>query len=151
MRPETELGFRTSNISRLLNERPVIAMPYRNFNDLRALISRRDEMWVFQELADWIESMDADFKEYISTTSDRLYLCRREIESHVHHREFVPEQLYPYTEMMEQHISHMKTFSSEVLRARVLYSNETDLQNWSGIPIEEVVAALNTMNGGYRK
>jgi len=56
MRPETELGFRTSNISRLLNERPVIAKPYRNFNDLRALISRRDEMWVFQELADWIES-----------------------------------------------------------------------------------------------
>ena len=151
MRPETELGFRTSNISRLLNERPVIAMPYRNFNDLRALISRRDEMWVFQELADWIESMDADFKEYISTTIDRLYLCRREIESHVHHREIVPELLYPYTEMMEQHISHMKTFSSEVLRARVLYSNETDLQNWSGIPIESVIAALNAMNGGYTK
>jgi len=151
MLPETELGFRTSNISRLLNERPVIAKPYRNFNDLRALISRRDEMWVFQELADWIESMDADFKEYISTTIDRLYLCRREIENHVHHRELVPEKLYPYTEMMEQHISHMKTFSSEVLRARVLYSNEADLQNWSGVPIEEVVAALNTMNGGYRK
>lgn len=151
LQPETELGFRSSNISRLLNARPVMAAPYRNFNDLRAMINRRDEMWVFQELADWIENMDSDFREYLSTTIDRLYLYRKEIENHIHYRELVPEQLYPYTEAMEQRISHMKTFSSEVLRARVLYANETDLQNWSGIPIEKVVAALNAMNGGYLK
>ena len=151
MLPETELGFRTSNISRLLNERPVIAMPYRNFNDLRALISRRDEMWVFQELVDWIDNTDADFRNHLSTTIDRLHWCRKAIENHIHYRHLVPEQLYPCTEAIEQHISRMKTFSPEVLQARVLYSNETDLQNWSGIPIEDVVAALNTMNGGYRK
>lgn len=151
LQPETELGFRGSSISRLLNARPVIAAPYRNFNDLRALINRRDEMWVFQELVDWVENMDADFREYLSTTIDRLFLYREEIENHIHYRDMVPDLLYPYTEAMEQRLSRMKTFSSEVLRARVLYSNETDLQNWSGIPIESVIAALKAMNGGYTK
>ena len=151
LQPETELGFRGSSISRLLNARPVIAAPYTNFNDLRALINRRDEMWVFQELVDWVENMDADFREYLSTTIDRLFLYREEIENHIHYRDMVPDLLYPYTEAMEQRLSRMKTFSSEVLRARVLYSNETDLQNWSGIPIESVIAALKAMNGGYTK
>lgn len=151
IRPESELGFRSSSIDRILSMRPLMATPYRNFNDLRALINRRDEMWVFQELVDWIENIDADFREYLSTTIDRLNLYREEIENHIHYRDMVPDLLYPYTEAIEQRISHMKTFSSEVLRARVLYSNETDLQNWSGIPIESVIAALKAMNGGYTK
>ena len=107
-------------------------------------------MWVFEELSEWVEGLDPDFRDELSTTIDRLYLHQSEIEAHVHHRDLVPEQLFMLTEAIEQHISNMRTFSAEVLRARVLYSTDADLQNWSGVPITDVLAALDTLNGGDR-
>ena len=150
MEPVTGLGLRTSNLERLFRERPAIVAPHKNFNDLRALINRRDEMWIFEELVEWIEGLDPDFRDEISITIDRLYLHREEIEAHVHHIDLVPEQLFKLTEAIEHHISKMRTFSAEVLRARVLYSADTELQNWSGVPISDVIAALDTLNGGNR-
>lgn len=150
LQPETDLGFRVGNLERLFLERPTVKTPHKNFNDLRALINRRDEMWVFEELLEWIEELDPDFKAELSTTIDRLYLHRAEIEAHVQHRELVPEQLFTLTEAIENHISNMRTFSAEVLRARVLYSTDADLSNWSGVLIADVLAALDTLNGGNR-
>lgn len=150
LQPETDLGYRVGNLERLFRERPAVKAPHKNFNDLRTLINRRDEMWVFEELAEWIAELDPDFRYELSTTIDRLYLHQSEIEAHVHHRDLVPEQLFMLTEAIEQHISNMRTFSAEVLRARVLYSTDADLQNWSGVPITDVLAALDTLNGGDR-
>lgn len=150
LQPQAELGYRIANLERLFRERPAVEVPYKNFNDLRAMINRKDEMWVFGELEEWIAALDADFGDYLSTTIARLYLQRGEIEAHVHHRELVPEQLFDYTEKLEHYISNMRTFSAEVLRARVLYSADADLQNWSGVPISDVLAALDTLNGGNR-
>ena len=150
LQPEAELGYRVGNLARLFRERPAVKVPHKNFNDLRALINRRDEMWVFEELVEWVDGLDHDFRDELSTTLDRLYLHQSEIESHVHHRDLVPEQLFMLTEAIEHHISNMRTFSAEVLRARVLYSTDADLQNWSGVPITDVLAALDTLNGGER-
>lgn len=150
LQPETDLGYRVGNLERLFRERPAVKAPHKNFNDLRALINRRDEMWVFEELAEWVSELDPDFKADLATTIDRLYLNRSEIEAHVHHRDLVPEQLFMLTEAMEHHISNMRTFSAEVLRARVLYSTDADLQNWSGTSITDVLTALDTLNGGNR-
>lgn len=146
--PITRLGFHTSNLERLFRERPAVEVPHKNFNDLRALINHRDEMWIFEELEEWITELDPDFRDYLSTTIDRLHLCRGEIKAHVHYRELIPEQLFALTEEIEHLISNMRTFSAEVLRARLLYSTETDLQNWNGVPITDVLATLNTLNGG---
>ena len=150
LQPETDLGFRVGNLERLFLERPTVKTPHKNFNDLRELINRRDEMWVFEELVEWIAGLDPDFKDDLSTTIARLYLHRAEIEAHVQHRELVPEQLFTLTEAMENHISNMRTFSAEVLRARMLYSADADLPNWSGVPISDVLTALDTLNGGNR-
>lgn len=150
LQPQAELGYRIANLERLFRERPAVEVPYKNFNDLRAIINRKDEMWVFEELVEWCAGIDADFAEYLSTTIARLYLHRNEIEANVYHRELVPDQLFEYTEELEHHISNMRTFSAEVLRARVLYSADADLQNWSGVPISDVLAALDTLNGGNR-
>lgn len=150
MEPVTGLGLRTSNLERLFRERPAIKIPHKNFNDLRALINRRDEMWVFEELVEWVAGLDPDFRNELSTTIDRLHLHRVEIEAHVHHRELIPEQLFMLTEAIEHRISNMRTFSAEVLRARVLYSTEAELSNWSGIPITDVLTVLDTLNGGDR-
>ena len=150
LQPETDLGFRVGNLERLFLERPTVKTPHKNFNDLRELINRRDEMWVFEELVEWIEGLDPNFKAELSTTIDRLYLHREEIEAHIQHRELVPEQLFTLTEAMENHISNMRTFSAEVLRARMLYSADADLPNWSGVPISDVLTALDTLNGGNR-
>lgn len=147
MVPETELGLRKTNLNQMITARPDIEVPYKNFNALRTLINRRDEMWVFEELEEWIERLNPEFKEELSTTIDRLYLQQNQIEAHVHHREYVPKNLFTLTEQMEQYISKMRTFSAEVLRARVLYSVEADLENWSGIPIENVIQELEILKG----
>ena len=150
LKPVSDLGFRGGNLERLFQERPAIVAPHKNYNDLRGIINRRDEMWVFEELREWIADLDPDFKACLSTTIERLDLLNEEIDAHVHYRELVPEQMFTLTEELEHHISNMRTFSAEVLRARVLYSADADLQNWSGIPISDVLAALDTMNGGNR-
>lgn len=150
LKPVSDLGFRGGNLERLFQERPAIVTPHKNYNDLRGIINRRDEMWVFEELHEWIADLDPDFKACLSTTIERLDLLNEEIDAHVHYRELVPEQMFTLTEEIEHHISNMRTFSAEVLRARVLYSADADLQNWSGVPISDVLAALDTMNGGNR-
>ena len=151
MEPIAGLGLRTSNLDRLFKERPAVKTPHKNFNDLRTLINRRDEMWIFDELVEWTTELDPDFKDYLSITIDRLYLHQNEIEAHVHYRDLIPEQLFKLTEEIEYYISNMRTFSAEVLRARLLYSAEADLQNWNGVPITNVLAALNALNGGDTK
>lgn len=150
LQPETDLGFRVGNLERLFRERPAVKVSHKNYNDLRSLINRRDEMWVFEELGEWIAELDPDFRKELVTTIDRLYLYQGEIEAHVQHRELVPEQLFTLTEAIENHISKMRTFSAEVLRARLLYSTDADLSNWSGVPIADVLTALDTLNGGNR-
>ena len=151
MEPVTGLGLHTSNLERLFRERPAVKTPHKNFNDLRTLINRRDEMWIFDELVEWTAELDPDFKDYLSITIERLYLHQNEIEAHVYYKDLVPEQLFKLTEEIEYHISNMRTFSAEVLRARLLYSTEVDLQNWNGVPITNVLTALNTLNGGDKK
>ncbi len=148
LQPDTGLGLRGSNLERLFQARPAIQEPHRNFNDLRALISRRDEMWVFEEIVEWTDGVEPNFKKHLGTTIDRLNRHRKEIEAHVHYRELVPEQLYAFTEALEHCLAAQRVFSPEVLRARVLYSVDTDLENWNGVPIENVIDVLNALNGG---
>lgn len=148
LKPIASLGLSSSNLERLFQERPAVKTPHKNFNDLWDLINRRDEMWVYAELEEWVSELDSDFKDHLSTTIDLLHLHRAEIEAHIHYRERVPDLIFTQTEEIEHQISKMRTFSAEVLRARMLYSKEADLQNWHGIPIGDVVDALDHMNGG---
>ena len=152
--PPSNLGPRTTNISKILSDRPVIKKPYEDFNRLRNMILRRDELWVYNELVEWSESIDGNFMKQLDITIMQLHTYKNEIDAHVHNHDSVPEQLYRYTSALEEVISNekLKTFSNEVLRARVLYSVEADLQNWNGIPIENVIDEMLKMveYGGIR-
>ena len=154
MTPRGNLGLRTYDLTRILSERPIVEKPYYDFNKLRDILSRRDELWVYDELVDWSESVDENFKEYLDITIMQLHTYKNEIDAHVHNHDSVPEQLYRYTSTLEEVISNksLKTFSNEVLRARVLYSVEADLQNWNGVPIENVIDEMRKMveYGGIR-
>ena len=104
LKPVSDLGFRGGNLERLFQERPSIVAPHKNYNDLRGIINRRDEMWVFEELREWIADLDPDFKACLSTTIEQLYLLNEEIDAHVHYRELVPEQMFTLTEELEHHM-----------------------------------------------
>ena len=154
MTPRGNLGLRTYDLTRILSERPIVEKPYYDFNKLRDILTRRDEIWVYDELVEWCETVDDNFKEQLDITIMQLHTYKNEIDAHVHNYDSVPEQLHTLTSSLEEVISNekLKTFSNEVLRARVLYSVETDLQNWSGIPIEKVIEAIEKMveYGGIR-
>lgn len=154
MTPTGHLGLRIYDLTRILSERPIVEKPYYDFNKLRDILSRRDELWVYDELVDWSESVDENFKEYLDITIMQLHTYKNEIDAHVHNYDSVPEQLHTLTSRLEEVISNksLKTFSNEVLRARVLYSVETDLQNWNGVPIENVIDEMRKMveYGGIR-
>ena len=104
LKPVSDLGFRGGNLERLFQERPAIVTPHKNYNDLRGIINRRDEMWVFEELREWIADLDPDFNACLSTTIERLDLLNEEIDAHVHYRELVPEQMFTLTEELEHHM-----------------------------------------------
>lgn len=145
LKSKAELGYRISDLERLLDSRPQIVPAYKKYNELRDIISRRDEMWIYEELTEWADALGPDFKEQLSATLLQLQLYQPELEAHVQYRELVPERLYSLTERLEELISSMRTFSDEVLKARVLYSTNTDLQNWRGVPIENAISALEKM------
>lgn len=143
MMQEAELGLRGNDLKRLLAIRPAIAKPHVDFNRLRGMVANRDELWVYDELVDWMETVDEEFREEMVATEIQLGLYREEIEAHMHHRDAVPEQLYLLATRLEKLLKKQRTFSTEVLKARVLYSIETDLNNWIGIPIEDVLEFLD--------
>ncbi len=143
MMPEGELGYRVSDLRRLLDTRPGIKPAYNDFNRLRNIIARRDEMWVYHELEEWLDSADPEFQEAMSATKLQLETYKRQIAAHVEHRELVPEHLHMLTSRLERLISRMRTFSDEVLKARILYSVKSDLEHWRGVPLDEVLAVLD--------
>ena len=63
----------------------------------------------------------------------------------------MPERLHALTSRLENLISSMRTFSDEVLKARILYTVEADLEHWSGVPLDDVLAVFDQQvhsNGG---
>lgn len=151
MMPEGELGYRVSDLQRLLDTRSKIKPAYDDFNRLRNIITSRDEMWVYRELEEWLNSTDPEFRKAMSATKFQLQAYKQQIASHVEHRELVPERLYALTSRLEDLISHMRTFSDEVLKARILYTVEVNLEHWSGVPLDDVLAVFDQQihnNGG---
>lgn len=140
--PFSELVMRQSDLKKILTMRPEMEKPYSDFNYLREMINRRDELWVYDELVEWIETVDDDFREELSVTEYQLQYYRQEIEAHMHHRDAVPDRLYRVTTRLEEILKKKRTFSTEVLKARVLYSRNADLDDWQGIPIEDVITTL---------
>lgn len=143
--PPAELGYRVSDIKRLLNDRPALKKPYADYNRLRDIISRRDELWVYDELIEWTESVDGEFKEQLTATVMQLKEYRNEIEAHVFNYTEVPEQLHYFTSRLEELIKVPRTFSTEVLRARVLYSADAKLDDWRGVPIDAAIKVIENM------
>lgn len=149
--PEGELGYRVSDLQRLFDTRPSIKTAYEDFNRLRKIITRRDEMWVYHELEEWLDSTDREFQEAMSATNFQLQAYKQQIAAHVEHRDLVPERLYALTSRLEGVISGMRTFSDEILKARILYSVDSDLEHWSGVPLDDVLAVFDQRvynNGG---
>lgn len=143
--PPAELGYRVNDIKRLLNDRPAVKKPYADYNRLRDIISRRDELWVYDELIEWTESVDGEFKEQLTATVMQLKEYQNEIEAHVLNYTEVPEQLHYFTARFEELIKVPRTFSTEVLRARVLYSADAKLDDWRGVPIDAAIKAIENM------
>lgn len=151
MTQEGELGYRVSDLQRLLDTRPSIKQAYNDFNRMRNIIANRDEMWVYRELEEWLNSTDPEFRKAMSATKFQLQAYKQQIAAHVEHRELVPERLYALTSRLEDLISHMRTFSDEVLKARILYTVEVNLEHWSGVPLDDVLAVFDQQvhnNGG---
>lgn len=140
--PYSELVMRQSDLKKILTMRPEMEEPYSDFNYLREMINRRDELWVYDELVEWIETVDDAFREELSVTEYQLQYYRQEIEAHMHHRDAVPDRLYRLTSRLEEILKKKRTFSTEVLKARVLYFRDADLDDWRGIPIEDVITTL---------
>ena len=97
---------------------------------------------MYDELIEWTESVDGEFKEQLTATIMQLKEYRNEVEAHVLNRNEVPEQLHYFTSRLEELIRPLRTFSTEVLRARVLYSADAVLDDWRGIPIDTAIKAI---------
>ena len=145
MTPRADLGYRVGDLNRLLDERPEVKPVYEDFASLRELIDRRGELWVYKELEEWAKEAHSETVEQMPATLYLLQAYRSEIEAQTQHRDAVPNRLNYYIHDLEAVLSNGKITSLEVLKARVLYSVETDLQNWRGVPITDVIDTLSKM------
>ena len=144
-RPDT-LAYR-DNLDNIFHSRPAIIEPHTKYNQLRTLISRRDEMWIFKELEDWVDSLDADMKRELHPSILLLHQLQRPIEEQLHYRDEIPDMLFHYTSTLEQILAEkqFRVFSDEILKARVLYSTENNLDHWTSVPIQNVISALRSL------
>lgn len=143
MLPKALLGPMISDIRSIFNLRPSIKQPYEDYNMLREIISNRDVLWVYDELLEWSTSVDGEFRYYLSVTIMRLEHYRQEIENHVNHRDDVPEPLSKQIDMLEIALKSKRFFSTEAIKAKLLYGVQTDLERWTGIPIGVVLSTLH--------
>lgn len=144
MIPRSRITYRDEyDLERLLAARPEARPAYEDYSRLRGLIERRGELWVYEELMEWANSVSEDTNDYLSSSLYLLQAYRNEIEAQTQHREAVPARLAEYVSQLEALLSQAKTFSEDILKARMLYSADADLQDWRGIPIEDVIRALS--------
>lgn len=143
MIPKALLGPMIADIQPIFDARPSIQQPYENYNILREIIFNRDELWVYDELLGWCNSVGGEFGDYLSVTIMQLQHYRQEIENHVHYREEVPEPLSRLVDMLEVDLKSERFFSTETMKAKLLYGVRTDLEHWTGVPIAEVLESLS--------
>ena len=142
MIPKALLGPMVADLEEIFDARPAIKQPYEDYNLLRDIISDRDELWVYDELLEWSEFVDGEFGDYLSVTIMQLQHYRQEIENHAHYREEVPEPLSKLLDMLEIGLKSDRFFSTEVMKAKLLYGVQTDIENWTGIPLGDVLRSL---------
>ena len=145
----TDLGYDEYTVKRLLEERPSLERAYEDFNKLREIISIRETRWIFQEMIDWLDSLDPDFKAALNVSSLLIELDREEFEAHSNYFEDVPEGMYVNTLALEENLKKHKVFSNESIKAKVIYNNNPKkevLESWTGIPIMDAIKFLTDMN-----
>ena len=142
MIPKAVLGPMAADIQSIFDARPSIQHPYEDYNMLRDIISNRDELWVYDELLEWSASVDGEFGDSLSVTIMQLEHYRQEIENHVNYRDKVPEPLSRLIDLLETDLKSMKLFSTETIKAKLLYGVPSDLKNWTGVPIGDVLEYL---------
>ena len=143
MIPKALLGPMVADLEEIFAARPAIQQPYEDYNILREIISNRDELWVYDELLEWCSSVGGEFGDYLSVTTMQLQHYRQEIENHVHYREEVPEPLSRVVNWLENDLKRERVFSTEVMKAKLLYSVQADLEHWTGVPIGDVLRSLS--------
>lgn len=142
MIPRAILGPLAADIQPIFDARPSIQRPYEDYNMLREIISNRDELWVYDELLEWSESVGGAFGEYLSVTIMQLEHYRQEIENHTHYRDEVPEPLGRLVNSLENELKDMRFFSTEAIKAKLLYGAQADLEHWTGIPFGDVLRSV---------
>ena len=142
MIPKAVLGPMVADLQPIFEPRPSIQQPYEDYNTLQEIISNRDELWVFDELLEWSGSVSGEFGDYLSVTIMQLEHYRQEIENHVYHRDKVPEPLSRQIDMLEIALKSERFFSTEAIKAKLLYGVQTDLEHWTGIPFGDVIRFL---------
>ena len=142
MIPKAVLGPMVADLQPIFEARPSIQQPYEDYNTLQEIISNRDELWVFDELLEWSGSVSGEFGDYLSVTIMQLEHYRQEIENHVYHRDKVPEPLSRQIDMLEIALKSERFFSTEAIKAKLLYGVQTDLEHWTGIPFGDVIRFL---------
>lgn len=151
MLPESELGYRVSDRNILLETRADIQQPYYDYNELRDLINDRESPWTVNDLDTWTAHVDSGFRNHLEATILRLNAYKDLIYQHELHRDLIPDRLYALTSRVEELISQARTFSDAQLKARLLYSVPSELDDWRGIAIETVIAVLEEMNLQHRR
>ncbi len=142
MMTRAALGPKVADLEEIFDNRPSLQQPYEDYHALWEIISNRDELWVFDELLDWAGSVDSEFGDYLSVTMLQLEHYRQEIENHVRYREEVPERLSIQIDWLEDNLFRERIFSTECLKAKLLYGVQADLEHWSGVPIEDTLRSL---------
>ena len=146
MIPRSRINRDEYDLERLLAARPEVKPAYEDYSRLRGLIERRGELWVYEELLEWADSVCDDTNDFLAPSLYLLQAYRSEIEAQTQHREAVPARLAEYVSELEDLLSQAKTFSEDILKARVLYAVDTDLQDWRGVPIQNVIQTLQDMD-----
>lgn len=143
MIPIAALGPMVVDLQEIFEARPAIRQPYEAYNALRETIYDRDELWVYEELLEWSASVGGEFGDYLSVTIMQLKHYRQEIENHVHYREEVPEPLSRQINWLENDLKYERFFSTEAIKAKLLYGVQADLKHWTGIPMGDVLGYLS--------
>ena len=146
MIPRSRINRDEYDLERLLAARPEVKPAYEDYSRLRGLIERRGELWVYAELKEWADSVCDDTNAFLAPSLYLLKEYRSEIEAQTQHRKAVPARLAEYVSELEDLLSQAKTFSEDILKARVLYAVDTDLQDWRGVPIQNVIQTLQDMD-----
>lgn len=149
-----EITYENNRISHIIGTKPRIGVAYEHIINLYKVLSPDSD---YSNLKKWEDAVSIVCPEDFELTIAYVEHYMQELLNFYLRRTEVTKDIYDELVILNNLIDEFKTYSADVLRAKILYQVEPLLEEvdgktlWRGVPLEKVIAITKKLLNEWRR